>query len=294
MSVKLKGIDVSAWQGTITVDEFKKAKKSGVDFAILRLGYTGSSSKKPTLDNYFEQNYKNARSAGLPVGIYFYSLATTKAKAEEEASFVLKHIKNKIITWPVYIDVEDPTYQSKCSKSTLANVCNTFCNEIKRAGYETGVYASLSWFNNKIGNIVSFASIWVAQYYSKCQYKKNYDMWQYSSSENVPGIASHTDVSWCYKDFRKDTPQPTPTPEKETYSGTFPTFELYLEKGDKGTQVKYLQKFLNWALDLKLNVDGEFGTKTLKAVKQFQEKTGISVDGKFGKTSLKKAKTFKK
>ena len=200
-SVKLKGMDVSAWQGNINKANFEKAKNSGIQFVILRLGYTGSSSKKPTIDKVFENNYKNAIAAGLPVGVYFYSLATSDSKAKEEANFCIANLKGKTITYPVYIDMEDNATQGKQSKSTLASVCNTFCNTIKAAGYIPGVYASLSWFNNKIGSISASHSKWVAQYYSKCEYKGAYDMWQYSSSEKVPGIADKVDVNWCYKKF---------------------------------------------------------------------------------------------
>ena len=199
--MKLKGVDISAWQNKISVANFKKAKASGINYVILRVGYTGSSSKKPTVDSVFENNYANAISAGLPVGIYYYSLATTTAMAQMEANFVINKLKGKKITYPVYIDMEDNTYQGKCSKATLASVCNTFCNTIKNAGYLPGVYASLSWFNNKIGNITASHTKWVAQYYKECQYKGAYDMWQYTSSEAVSGIANKTDVSWCYKDF---------------------------------------------------------------------------------------------
>lgn len=216
VKTKWKGVDISAWQDKISVANFKKAKASGIDYVLLRVGYTGSSSKSPTIDSVFENNYANAISAGLPVGIYYYSLATSTAMAEKEANFVVKKLKGKNITYPVYIDMEDNTYQRKCSKATLASVCNTFCNIIKNAGYIPGVYASLDWFNNRIGNITAEHTKWVAQYYKKCQYKGAYDMWQYTSSEKVDGIASKTDVSWCYKDFTKVV-KPTPvTPPKKS------------------------------------------------------------------------------
>lgn len=84
--------------------------------------------------------------------------------------------------------------------------------------------------------------------------------------------------------------------EKKAYTGTFPKLpeKGYLEKGDGGTQVRNLQKFLNWYGDYKLSVDGDFGAKTEAAVKDFQKKTGLTVDGLFGKKSLAKAKTIKK
>ena len=200
-SVKVKGMDISAWQGNISVDNFRKAKDSGIKYVILRVGYTGSSSKLPTLDKTFASNYKNAIAAGLPVGVYFYSLATTISLAKAEAAFVVKNLEGKKITYPVYIDVEDNATQGKVSKSTLATVCNTFCSTIAAAGYKPGVYASISWFNSRIGNITVPHTKWVAQYYSKCEYKGEYDMWQYSSSEKVPGIADKVDVNWCYKKF---------------------------------------------------------------------------------------------
>ena len=200
-SVKVKGMDISAWQGNISVDNFRKAKDSGIKYVILRVGYTGSSSKLPTLDKTFANNYKNAIAAGLPVGVYFYSLATTIALAKAEAEFVIKNLEGKKITYPVYIDVEDNATQGKVSKSTLATVCNTFCSTVAAAGYKPGVYASISWFNSRIGNITVPHTKWVAQYYSKCEYKGVYDMWQYSSSEKVPGIADKVDVNWCYKKF---------------------------------------------------------------------------------------------
>ena len=195
---KLKGMDISAWQDKVSKANFEKAKASGIEFVILRVGYTGSSSKKPTLDSVFENNYANAVAAGLPVGIYFYSLATSASKAKQEAEFCIKHLAGKKISFPVYIDVED-SVQASCSKATLAEVCNSFCNTIKAAGYTPGVYASLSWFNNKIGNISASHTKWVAQYYKECQYKGAYDMWQYSSSGSVPGLSGKIDMNYWYK-----------------------------------------------------------------------------------------------
>ena len=94
-SIKIKGMDISAWQGNISVANFKKAKNAGINYVILRLGYTGSANKKPTIDKVFENNYKNAINAGLPVGVYYYSLATTNAEAKAEANFCITNLKVK-------------------------------------------------------------------------------------------------------------------------------------------------------------------------------------------------------
>lgn len=84
--------------------------------------------------------------------------------------------------------------------------------------------------------------------------------------------------------------------KKKKYSGTFPMLpnKGYFEKGDKGTQVRLLQLFLNWYGNYGLVVDGILGDKTLSAIKNFQASEKLKVDGLFGKKSLAKAKKVKK
>lgn len=87
--------------------------------------------------------------------------------------------------------------------------------------------------------------------------------------------------------------------EKHRYGGTFPTLPWhgvyrYFRYGDRGTQVKNLQRLLNWAVGSDLNVDGIIGTETVGATEKFQREYDLTVDGEFGKNSLAKAKTIKK
>ena len=101
----------------------------------------------------------------------------------------------------------------------------------------------------------------------------------------------------AWKKFRNEIfEENTQTDTKKGYTGTFPALgkKGYLSKGDKGINVERLQKFLNWCINAKLTVDGSFGPATVKAVKKFQKKYGLTVDGFFGKGSLAKAKTIKK
>lgn len=117
-----------------------------------------------------------------------------------------------------------------------------------------------------------------------------------------PG-ARNNDGWFCYEDHMKGMikllwvawlPSTVTTPKK--YSGTFPTLPKkgHLTKGDKGTQVKNLQKFLNWYGNYGLKVDGIIGEKTISAVKKFQKAEKLSADGLFGAKSLTKAKAVKK
>ncbi len=86
------------------------------------------------------------------------------------------------------------------------------------------------------------------------------------------------------------------TSTKKAYTGTFPKLPNrgYFKKSDKGTEVKNLQKFLNWAVGSKLTVDGVLGDKSISAIKQFQKVVSLKQDGLFGKNCLSKAKSYKK
>ena len=68
------GIDVSVWQGNI---DWQKVKNAGVEFALIRAGYGDTLSYPYQIDTKFEYNYKECKRVGLPVGVYFYSYATT-------------------------------------------------------------------------------------------------------------------------------------------------------------------------------------------------------------------------
>lgn len=116
--------------------------------------------------------------------------------------------------------------------------------------------------------------------------------------ENADGNFVHIDTR-AIKSFwygHKQAKRTTFGGAVQKYSGTFPTLSAkgYLSKGDVGTQVVYLQKFLNWYGGYKLTTDGKFGVETETAVKKFQTAVKITADGKFGSKSLSKAKSIKK
>lgn len=285
--VKMKGIDVSYWQGKPLGSRYKKYKAAGWDFIIARIGYASDGVKAP--DSTFDHNYKMAVKYGIKIGVYFYSNAKNAVDGKAEADYVIRLLKKRKLDLPVWIDVEDNATSGKATKSQLAAACKAFCATMEAAGYTAGVYASTSWFTSKIGSLGSLRK-WVAQYNDRCTYFGSYDMWQYSSTETVPGFSGRRDVNKAYVMFDEKAPV------RKGYTGTFPKLPSrgYFKSGDKGTQVKYLQKLLNWLTGAGLVVDGIVGQKTINAVRTFQEDTGLVEDGLFGKNCLAKAKTIKK
>ena len=86
------------------------------------------------------------------------------------------------------------------------------------------------------------------------------------------------------------TPTPTPTPSgsvqdltnpKNPNKYSTPPSGTYLNVGDSGTYVRWLQACLNQC-GYSCDVDGQFGYGTAEALKSFQRKYGLTVDGGFG------------
>ena len=194
-TVKMTGIDVSYWQGKPSASAFKKFKNAGWDFIIARIGYADGGLKYP--DSTFEHNYKNANTAKLRVGAYFYSNARNAAEGRAEAKYCLDLLQGKALSMPLFIDMEDNDTSGTASKANLAAACKVFCEEIEKAGYIAGVYASTSWFTGKIGALGDLSK-WVAQYNDEVTYSGSCDMWQYSSTEIVTGFSGVRDVNKCY------------------------------------------------------------------------------------------------
>lgn len=293
-----KCIDISAWQGSISLATFQKIKKSGIKAVILRSSYTTQKGFNLHKDKVFDNNIKNAYKAGLKIGIYHYSQAISEAEAKKEAEFVINAIKayKSYITLPVYFDWEfggrlSSSVARKMGKQRCGQICDAFCRTIRVAGFKTGVYANLSTLNGYLPSDLSNRwSIWVAQYAKRCDYKHPYVMWQYTSSGKVDGLSGRIDMNYMYG----SSPDPTP---KMPYAGPFPIIPKrgWFTSGDKGEEVKRLQKFLNWYFGYeRLEVDGEVGRLTMNAVRDYQSAEGLKVDGGFGAESLKRAKVVRR
>lgn len=190
-----KGIDVSKYQKNVDYD---KVKKSGIDFVIIRAGYGKYISQK---DSEFEKHYKNAKAAGLKVGAYWYSYASTVDEAKQEAKICLQAIKGKTFEYPIYFDLEEQDQFAK-GKSFCDSIVKAFCNELEKAGYWAGLYISRSPLQTHISSDVAKRyALWIAEYDDKCNYNGDYGIWQYSSKGKVAGVSGNVDCDYCYIDY---------------------------------------------------------------------------------------------
>ena len=197
-NVLARGIDVSRWQGEIN---WSQVAADDVSFVML------GTRSKGVVDPYFHRNIQQASAAGVKVGVYIYSLATTVEMAEAEADFVLDLIHDYPVSYPVAFDMEDST-QGNLSKEELAAIANAFCKKISDSGYYPIVYANENWLKNKLDMSLMDYPVWVARYSARPSYQ-NPVMWQATSTGSVKGINGNVDIDFQFKDFSGQIPANT-------------------------------------------------------------------------------------
>lgn len=217
---KVVGIDVSMHNKTV---DFNKVKADGIDFVYVRVGYTGYTKKKLSLnyDPYYQENITNALAAGLQVGVYWYSQALNEEEALQEANMLLNVIGSYNITMPVVYDYEfagvgeDGRLDSaNLSKAQMTANSLAFLNRVSQMGYTPCFYANYSFLKNRVNasQISSIAKIWLAHYNTSTDYPGDYEYWQYTSDGRVNGISGRVDMNVWYQGAQATVPTAPVTP----------------------------------------------------------------------------------
>ena len=191
----LIGIDVSNHQGDI---DWESVKNSGVEFVFIRIWFGHNREAKIMEDEKFRKNLEGARNAGLKVGLYFYSYATEIWEAEEQANWIVKTLNGEKIDLPIVFDYETwksfPTYNINIVD--LNKVAKRFLDILHDNGYE-GMNYSSKYYLNTIWNLSEYPT-WLAHYVSKTNYDKDFKVWQFSNTGEVPGINGFVDLDVLY------------------------------------------------------------------------------------------------
>lgn len=191
----IRGIDVSTFQRDI---DWQKVKDSGIAFAIIRCGYGDNLTRYD--DAKWKRNADECTRLGIPFGAYLYSYAASTGEAESEAAHALRLLEGYDLSYPVYLDLEDNVVGA-CPNELIGQIADIFCTTLQNSGYDVGIYANLSWWNNRLTSSVFDNPTWhkwVAQWGSSCTYTGNYTMWQYTSSGSVDGINGNVDMNYWY------------------------------------------------------------------------------------------------
>lgn len=195
------GVDVSQYQGDI---DWQKVYDSGVRFAIIRAGgrYYGQKDELYTDDN-FAANIQGAKDAGLKVGAYFFSQAVNTDEARREAEYALELIGDTKLDLPVFYDWErigDPDARTaETDGATMTDCAVAFCETVKQAGFEAGVYLypSTGYYGYELARLTDY-TFWCASVGSHPFFYYAHTLWQYSYEGEVPGIDHKCDMNMMF------------------------------------------------------------------------------------------------
>lgn len=185
------GIDVSEWQDVI---DFEKVKKAGVEFVIMRIGF--SYQGELTLDQCFKQNLEGAKKAGLPVGVYLFSYDNSEEYLLSSLDAVFEQLKDVELELPIVFDWENfGKFQNyELSFRDLNKLYDVFEKEVTSRGYKSMLYGS-SYYLRTLWKHLDTRPVWLAVYADWPTYQYPYEFWQVSDHGTIDGIDGYVDFN---------------------------------------------------------------------------------------------------
>ena len=195
-------IDVSRYQGKITLDGWREIKAAGYKGVMLKTVSTNRKLSKRAdglyIDATFEDNYKNAKAAGLDVGVYYYTYATSEAMADAELSLLADALRGKTLEMPVAVDVEDNKFRV-LGKQALTDLTAYALKKVEDMGFYAQLYTYTSFAKTRLymgGAALSPYDVWLADYTGKTPAVTfAYNAHQHTSKGSVPGISGNVDLN---------------------------------------------------------------------------------------------------
>jgi lysozyme len=192
----IKGIDVSHYQGVI---DFEKVKASGMSFVFAK-----ASQGTAYVDNMFNTNYEKAKKAGLKFGAYHYGTFSTVAEAQVEAKHFLAVLKDKVLTYPAVLDIEEN--KKGVGRTQLTDASIAFLEVLECAGYFAMIYSGKYFFESYLypDKLAPYAQ-WIARY-GVADLGRKAGIWQYASDGKVNGVIGNCDMNYAYADYSFTSP----------------------------------------------------------------------------------------
>ena len=197
-------MDVSRWQKSIDWDAVKRSGK--IDGVMLRAMGNSRAGKasKPYLDPYFARNYAECARLGIPVGVYGYFKAVTRAEADRELAFFRSALGGRNFQLPIAVDI-DKYVQAPLDKQTLTDIAAHALGTVERWGFYAMLYTGLYFGQMNLymgGAALKPYDVWLAAYRSKKPEPGwPFGLWQYTSKGSVPGVKNGVDLNHAYKDY---------------------------------------------------------------------------------------------
>ena len=193
-------IDVSRYQGKITLDGWRKVKAAGYKGVMLKTVSTNRKLSKRAdglyIDPTFETNYRNAKAAGLDVGVYYYTYATSEAMADAELALVRQAVYGKELTMPLAVDVEENKLKPM-STLDLTNLTAYALEQVEKMGFYAQLYTYTHYSNMELdmGRLANRWDVWLSDTTGHTPaVGYHYNAHQHTSKGRVPGINGLVDL----------------------------------------------------------------------------------------------------
>lgn len=180
------GIDVSAHTGKIN---FKQVKEQGVDFVFIK-----ATEGEDFVDKNFELNYKNARKASIPVGVYHFFRFNKSGK--EQARNFLKQIAGKRFELSLVLDVEEWGNPKSAKREYVVAEIRNFIEEVERQRKgQVMIYTNESGYRTYIKTNFDSKSIWICSFSKSPKIDAKWTLWQYSHIGKLKGAEGWIDFN---------------------------------------------------------------------------------------------------
>jgi GH25 family lysozyme M1 (1,4-beta-N-acetylmuramidase) len=191
-------IDVSRYQGLI---DWAQVAAAGYKGAMLKTVSTNRKLSKRAdglyIDPTFETNYRNARAAGLDVGVYYYTYATSEAMADAELALLRQALRGKELTLPVAVDVEENSIK-QLSTLDLTNLTAYALEQVEKMGFYAQLYTYTHYSNMELdmGRLANRWDVWLSDTTGHTPaVGYHYNAHQHTSKGSVPGISGNVDLN---------------------------------------------------------------------------------------------------
>lgn len=198
-------IDVSRYQGAI---DWAQVAAAGYKGAMLKTVSTNRRLSKRAdglyIDPTFEDNYKNAKAAGLDVGVYYYTYATNKDMVNAELSLLRQAVYGKELTLPVAVDVEENKLKPM-STLDLTNLTAYALEQVEKMGFYAQLYTYTGYsYELDMQRLAGRWDVWLADYTGKTpKVDYIYHAHQHTSKGSVPGISGNVDLNVTTRNYPK-------------------------------------------------------------------------------------------
>ncbi|OJG53308.1 hypothetical protein RV06_GL000712 [Enterococcus haemoperoxidus] len=191
-------IDISSWNGEISVDSYKKMNTQGVKGVVVKL------TEYTTYKNPFAKiQIENAKKAGLTVSTYHYSWFVDEQKAVEEANYFADFAEELGLN-PDTIMVNDAE-EGEMIPADVTITSTAFKNQLNKRGFKNVIHYSMaSWFTNNwlefpvLGKENSWVAEWPKTPSNENLLHSDTAAWQWSSQVEFSGVTGVFDANVDY------------------------------------------------------------------------------------------------